>query len=48
MIADYGEVSAVFSILSVFVFLPVVVMMTLAEIPLGRSVPASREGWRDC
>jgi hypothetical protein len=38
--ADYGEVSAVISILSVFVFLPVVLIMTLAEIPLGRSLPA--------
>jgi hypothetical protein len=36
----FGEVSTVISILSVFVFLPVVVMMTLAEIPLRRSVSA--------
>jgi hypothetical protein len=41
IIADYGEVSAVISILSVFVFLPVAVMVTLAEIPLERPAPAS-------
>lgn len=40
IIADYGNISAVISILSVFVFLPVVLILVFAEIPLGRSVAA--------
>ena len=37
----FGEVSTVISILSVFLLLPAVLILTLAQIPLGRSVSAS-------
>ena len=37
----FGEISTVISILSVFLFLPAVLIMTLAQIPLRRSVSAS-------
>lgn len=37
---NYGDVSALFSIASMFVLLPIAVMMALTSIPLERTVPA--------